>query len=155
MASAAVGTVTHGQLGQSSYALGSQVKQKWPRGVVSRYIKKSKNLRPCIHCAESSKRGGRRAGDGVFNWLSLVLVYLQEQWKRGDDLHCAASEGRLDQVLMLLDSDKSASGSILESVDEEGRTALHWACDRGHAEMVGYTHHHTLVFRPTISLFFP
>ena len=42
MASAAVGTVTHGQLGQSSYALGSQVKQKWPRGVVSRYIKKAK-----------------------------------------------------------------------------------------------------------------
>ena len=79
MLKANVGTITHGQLGQSSYALGSQ-----------------------------------------------------EQWARGDDIHCAASEGKLELVLALVEKDTT----LLESVDDEGRTALHWASDRGHDKMV-------------------
>ncbi|KAJ8600688.1 hypothetical protein CTAYLR_008324 [Chrysophaeum taylorii] len=46
----------------------------------------------------------------------------------------AASEGnlsRLDALLSGEDNDPSAAAAALEATDADGRTALHWAADRG------------------------
>ena len=73
-----VGTVTHGEMGTSTFALGAP-----------------------------------------------------EDWQRGDDIFLAASEGVKDKVVAMLDA-----GAPVDKQDGEGRTALHWACDRGHVDLV-------------------
>ncbi len=51
-----------------------------------------------------------------------------------------AKEGNLKQVDRILSSISTAAPAtelaVSSVVDEDGQTALHWACDRGHLDIV-------------------
>jgi acyl-CoA-binding protein len=69
----------------------------------------------------STMAAGQQANDGT----------TFGDWKSLGGLHAAAKNGSLDDVRQLL-----SSGMDINMQNEEGMTALHWACENGHAEIV-------------------
>ncbi|XP_015921159.1 acyl-CoA-binding domain-containing protein 6 [Parasteatoda tepidariorum] len=56
---------------------------------------------------------------------------IKEELKTAFDF---VKEGNLNQIKLLL----SSNSAIKDSLDENGLTLLHWACDRGHVEIANY-----------------
>ena len=54
--------------------------------------------------------------------------------RRSHPIHTACREGDLDQLRALVEQ----NGSDLDARDTYGRTAMHWACEEGHLEVLQY-----------------
>jgi acyl-CoA-binding protein len=87
----------------------------------------------------SSDRANKPSGDATLSLggtasqaqFSAGVTSAEEEqamWAEGSDIWYLVSTGERDAVLAALGAD---SGPMINSTDEEGRSLLHWACDRG------------------------
>uniref|UniRef100_A0AAY5EHE3 Acyl-CoA-binding domain-containing protein 6 n=1 Tax=Electrophorus electricus TaxID=8005 RepID=A0AAY5EHE3_ELEEL len=98
----------------------------------------------CVHALDpdghtkcsSERRGGeRRIG---FSGAAVSCLYQEETIRRIRNIFDYCRENNIDQVSKAL----SSMNVDVNTKDEEGRALLHWACDRGHTELVTLLLHH-------------
>lgn len=65
--------------------------------------------------------------------IPVMFVGEEKDFEEGDDIFYNVSENNLKKVMELIDE-----GIDINIVDEDGLSALHWACDRGYLQIVEY-----------------
>ncbi|GAB4820448.1 hypothetical protein N2152v2_007494 [Parachlorella kessleri] len=85
---------------------------------------------------QSAERGGAKQGIGgpVFSSLAAAEDDATHADAAASPLHAAASAGKAAEVQRLLA--ESVAGDAVNERDSEGCSALHWAADKGHTEVL-------------------
>ncbi|XP_072789049.1 acyl-CoA-binding domain-containing protein 6 isoform X1 [Taeniopygia guttata] len=119
-----------------------QGKQKWeawkalgdtsPHQAMQEYIAAVKKLDPSWNPQTPEKRG--KESKTVFGGPVISSLYQEEEIIREEDKNIFdyCRENNIDYVTKAIQSKKVD----VNVTDEEGRALLHWACDRGHKELV-------------------
>ncbi|KAF4799837.1 hypothetical protein TURU_050982 [Turdus rufiventris] len=117
-------------------------KQKWeawkalgdtsPHQAMQEYIAAVKKLDPSWNPQTTEKRG--KESKTVFGGPVISSLYQEEEIIREEDKNIFdyCRENNIDYVTKAIQSKKVD----VNVTDEEGRALLHWACDRGHKELV-------------------
>ncbi|CAN8218031.1 unnamed protein product [Coccothraustes coccothraustes] len=117
-------------------------KQKWeawkalgdtsPHQAMQEYIAAVKKLDPSWNPQTPEKRG--KESKTVFGGPVISSLYQEEEIIREEDKNIFdyCRENNIDYVTKAIQSKKVD----VNVTDEEGRALLHWACDRGHKELV-------------------
>ncbi|XP_038000210.1 acyl-CoA-binding domain-containing protein 6 isoform X2 [Motacilla alba alba] len=117
-------------------------KQKWeawkalgdtsPHQAMQEYIAAVKKLDPSWNPQTPEKRG--KETKTVFGGPVISSLYQEEEIIREEDKNIFdyCRENNIDYVTKAIQSKKVD----VNVTDEEGRALLHWACDRGHKELV-------------------
>ncbi|NXR62037.1 ACBD6 protein, partial [Rhadina sibilatrix] len=117
-------------------------KQKWeawkalgdtsPHQAMQEYIAAVKKLDPSWNPQTTEKRG--KEGKTGFGGPVISSLYQEEEIIREEDKNIFdyCRENNIDYVTKAIQSKKVD----VNVTDEEGRALLHWACDRGHKELV-------------------
>uniref|UniRef100_U3K055 Acyl-CoA-binding domain-containing protein 6 n=1 Tax=Ficedula albicollis TaxID=59894 RepID=U3K055_FICAL len=117
-------------------------KQKWeawkalgdtsPHQAMQEYIAAVKKLDPSWNPQTTEKRG--KESKTVFGGPVVSSLYQEEEIIREEDKNIFdyCRENNIDYVTKAIQSKKVD----VNVTDEEGRALLHWACDRGHKELV-------------------
>uniref|UniRef100_A0A8C0VLH5 Acyl-CoA-binding domain-containing protein 6 n=1 Tax=Cyanistes caeruleus TaxID=156563 RepID=A0A8C0VLH5_CYACU len=117
-------------------------KQKWeawkalgdtsPHQAMQEYIAAVKKLDPSWNPQTTEKRG--KESKTVFGGPVISSLYQEEEMIREEDKNIFdyCRENNIDYVTKAIQSKKVD----VNVTDEEGRALLHWACDRGHKELV-------------------
>lgn len=71
---------------------------------------------------------------GILTFPVLILMLVTASLSASDTIHTAAAAGDLEKVKALL----AENSELLESLDDNGRTALHLAALGGHAEVMDF-----------------
>ncbi|XP_058130803.1 acyl-CoA-binding domain-containing protein 6 isoform X1 [Dasypus novemcinctus] len=116
-------------------------KQKWeawkalgdssPSQAMQEYIAVVKKLDPCWN-PQTSEKKGKEANTG-FGGPVVSSLYHEETIREEDkNIFDYCRENNIDHITKAITSKKVD----VNMEDEEGRALLHWACDRGHKELV-------------------
>ncbi|XP_010172354.1 acyl-CoA-binding domain-containing protein 6 [Antrostomus carolinensis] len=116
-------------------------KQKWeawkalgdtsPHQAMQEYVATVKKLDPSWNPQTTEKRG--KEGKTAFGGPVVSSLYQEETIREEDkNIFDYCRENNVDYVTKAIRSKKVD----VNVTDEEGRALLHWACDRGHKELV-------------------
>ncbi|XP_017592891.1 PREDICTED: acyl-CoA-binding domain-containing protein 6 [Corvus brachyrhynchos] len=116
-------------------------KQKWeawkalgdtsPHQAMQEYVAAVKKLDPSWNPQTTEKRG--KESKTVFGGPVISSLYQEETIREEDkNIFDYCRENNIDYVTKAIQSKKVD----VNVTDEEGRALLHWACDRGHKELV-------------------
>ncbi|NWH96730.1 ACBD6 protein, partial [Tichodroma muraria] len=103
-----------------------------PHQAMQEYIAAVKKLDPSWNPQATEKRG--KESKTVFGGPVVSSLYQEEEIIREEDKNIFdyCRENNIDYVTKAIQSKKVD----VNVTDEEGRALLHWACDRGHKELV-------------------
>ncbi|KYO24268.1 acyl-CoA-binding domain-containing protein 6 isoform X1 [Alligator mississippiensis] len=122
-------------------------KQKWeawkalgdssPHQAMQEYIATVRKLDPSWNPQTTEKKG--KGGKTTFGGPVVSSLYQEETIREEDkNIFDYCRENNIDHVTKAIQSKKVD----VNLKDEEGRALLHWACDRGHKELVSVLLHH-------------
>ncbi|XP_053092427.1 acyl-CoA-binding domain-containing protein 6 isoform X2 [Pangasianodon hypophthalmus] len=119
--------------GQRKWTAWKQLGDMSKEQAMQEYISSVHKLDPDGFKGSSERRRGERRT--AFGGAAVSCLYQQETIREEDkNIFDYCRENNIEQIRSAL----SAHNVDVNTKDEEGRALLHWACDRGHKELVTF-----------------